>query len=385
MFQFIRYSTFVLILAMTYSCVTMQKFSAAQGSSNKLLQDSIKFEEDIKSLNDKIDDLTIKNISLGTDTIRLYSRIMDMSVKYEREIEDIRYDLGRLNSQSHGSSKKDTSRNMTPRVSKIANSISKSVSMLGGDIKTILWNNDARLYNVKSDNWELSINLRDTLLFPTFIESNGDVTYDYSRLTKAGNNILTKIASIVVKKDNYNVIVKKTIYINSPNLEYIPVINDDLYGIDSLKIMAFIDTMINNGLKSHSTVSAVDADTIKIPNNVIDIIQSNKLDSINDARLQEEIINKEIVEALKKKGLEIKERKDKAKRKLTDPTTTIARKLMKYSYDNLEGSKISREISYIKAEDSDALNNRWIEIVLKPNIEELYIIIKEIQNNKKLK
>ena len=147
-----------------------------------------------------------------------------------------------------------------------------------------------------------------------------------------------------------------------------------------MKLKAFIDTILNNQFEVYpdSLFRAKESD-----NAVIDINESNRLDSLNAVKIANR--RKKELYLLAEKSRQIKSEENRVGRKLADPTTAIIRELMKFCYDNLGEKEMSREVSYIKTNDTTVLNNRWIEIVLKPNIKELYTIIKEVEKSQKIK
>lgn len=360
------------------SCVSMKKFSSVEKAYANLKNDSVALSSQIKEQSDRIDDLTRRTISLGIDSLRLYGEYTALLEKYKNDIEENRQEIARLNAHLYGTSKRNynnSANSSTSRILKIFNSLSKSMNTFAKEISNTLFHYNKSLYSIENRNWELSIVLRDSLLFPA-VDDNGKIAYDHRRLTRDGEIVLAKIASMIVEKDNFDVVVREYININSPNLSYIPSAKIDEVNISKNEITAIIDTIlyVNQNISSKPKDSAAG-------NAVIDIAQSNRIDSLKALQEAERIKNKEI-----ERLATIAKEKDRAYRKAADRTSVVMRTLMKNCYYNMGSNKISRDVSYIKS--GGVVKEQelgWVEIIFRPNLSGLYDLIQELekrQNNK---
>lgn len=355
------------------SCVSMKKFSSIEQSYSNMKKDSIRLTTQIKVQNDRIDDLTRRNISLGIDSLRLYSEFSSLLEKYQNDMEDNRVEIARLNAHLYGNSKRNynSNANNATRILKIVSSLSKSMGMFAKDINNILFNYNKSLYSINNHNWELSIILKDSLLYPA-VDDNGKIAYDYRRLTRDGEIILSKIASMIAEKENYDVVVREYISINSPNLIQIPSAKTDDIFISKTEINAIIDTIIS---VNHAITTKPNSIT---GNAVIDPTQSNRMDSIRAIQEAERIKSRE-VERLS----QIAKEKDMSSRKAADHTTVIMRAIMKSCYYNMGSNKISRDVSYVKSRMPQEENMGSIEIIFRPNLSGLYDLIQELEKQNK--
>lgn len=366
---------FIVILYM-FSCVSMKKFSSVNTLLTEMKKDSTQTARIMNSQNDRIDDLLRRNISLGRDTLRLFNDYFNLLERFERTKEDNRLEIARLNTQLRGSSKRSNNSQINGRVSKVASSLSKSTASLGDEIAYFLRQQNKSLFSIDNKNWELVIRLRDSLLYMP-VTYNTHVEYDRSRLTREGEALLAKIASMLVEKDNFDITTREYIYVNSPRLQNIPHARiEDLSTPNKKVLEAVIDTLVNKGVMVINTTNSSlrTNEMIAQRSGVIDIEQSYRRDSINAVREAERIRREEL-----ERVAEYNKQKERAYLHSIDRSTVIVRTLMKYSYHNMGSSKITREVSYIKLKHGEREGD-WIEIVLRPSIGELYETIKDIEN-----
>lgn len=370
----------LLIVLHTVSCVSMKKFSSVDALLAGMKKDSIEQAKVMIDQNSRIDELLRRNISLGRDTLRLFSNYVTLLEKHERTSEENRQEIVRLSAQLQGTSKRMSNANSGGRVTKMATSIAKSINNLGNDLRQVLCNEEKALWNVESKSWDLVITLHDSLLYVPVMDYNKTV-YDHNRLSGKGEYLLGRLASLMIEKDNFDIVVREYIYINSPHLQYIPnAKTESMTLLDKETVVAVIDTLMTRGVVTINTSPSVKpSDTVFSNNRVLDLELSRKQDSIKMAREAERIKQIEM-----ERMAEVARMRAREKRRAADRTTVVMRALMRNCYTNLGKSKLSRDVSYVKAGcDTEMEDNGWIEIILKPNMAELFNIVKEIENRSK--
>lgn len=374
----VRKLLLLLIILHTVSCVSMKKFSSVNTLLADMKKDSLAMSTKIKESNERIDELLRRNISLGSDTLRLHSEYRALLEKHERICEENHQELVRLNAQVHGTSRRASSSASGGRVTKASSSLSKSISSLGNEINSILSNENKSLYKINPKNWELTILLRDSLLYVPVID-NDRIVYDHNRLSPKGEMLLSKLASMIVEKDNFDVVVRENIFINSPYLKYIPNAKvEELTTIDKEVVTAVIDTLMNRGVVSYVTTRPAEINTIT-DNAVIDARESQRLDSLRAMREAERIKQQEL-----SRRAELIRQSERAKRMAADRTTVVMRALMRQCYSNLGSTRLSRDVSYMKVGLNTPLpENDWIEIIIRPDVSELQKLLKDLENKNK--
>lgn len=351
----------------------MKKFSSVDALLADMKSDSIEKAKIIIEQNSRIDELLRRNISLGRDTLRLFSNYTALQEKFERTSEENRQDIVRLNAQLQGTSKRISNSSAGGKISKMSTSITKSINNFGNDLRQVLNNHSKAHWNVESKNWDLVITLHDSLLYVPLID-NDKIVYDHNRLSRNGEYLLSRLSSVIVEKDNFDVVVREYIYINSPYLRFIPnAKTESMTSFDKEAIVAVIDTLMTRGVVSINTMSAIKpSDTIYSKNGVFDLEQSRKQDSIKFAQETERVKQAEL-----QRMTEIARQRDREQRRAADRTTVVMRAMMKNCYNNLGKTKISRDASYVKADgNTETTDSNWIEIILRPNMTELHNIIK---------
>lgn len=371
----VRKLLILLVILHTVSCVSMKKFSSVNALLTDIRKDSAAMSEQIKENSKRLDDLLRRNIALGTDTLRLFSEYKALMEKHERICEENHQELVRLNAQIHGTSRRASSSLSGGRVSKAATSLSKSISNLGNEVQSILSNESKSLYRIEPRNWELTILLRDSLLYVPVMD-NDKIVYDHNRLSTKGEALLYKLASMFVEKDNFDIVVRENIFINSPYLRYIPnAKTEEITTVDKQVVTAVIDTLMHRGVVSYVANRPAEV-TTTTDNAVIDARQSQRLDSIRAVQEAERIKQQEL-----NRRTEMIRQGERAKRMAADRTTVVMRALMRQCYMNLGSTRLSRDVSYMKVGLNAPLpENDWIEIIIRPDVSDLQKLLKDLEN-----
>lgn len=351
----------------------MRKFSSTEALLANLRKDSINKESLIREQNDRINELLRRNIALGRDTLRLFVDYANLRMLHEQISENNRQEIVRLNANLSGISRRSNVTGTNSRVSRVSGILSKSIAGFGEEIRQILRNEDPSLYRINVRNWELTIALKDSLLYMPVIE-NDNVVYDYTRLSQSGESVLNKLASMIVEKDHFDIVVRENAFINSPNLRFISNAKYDHVALHTKDAVVTIDTLETRGVVSFVTSRSTEKSISD--NAVVDPELVHRLDSIRVAQEMERIKRMELnqhTEALRQRA--------RAQRLAADRTTVIMRSLMRCCYSKLGSSRISRDISYVKTTDQSAIpDNDWVEIILRPDVSELNKLLKDIEN-----
>lgn len=367
----------ILIILHTVSCVSMRKFSSTEALLTNLRKDSLTKENLIREQNDRIDELLRRNIALGRDTLRLFIDYADLLQRHERMSDENRQEIARLNAHLSGTSRRLNVSGANSRLSRVSGALSKSITGFGEEIRRILKNEDTSSYIITVRNWELTIALRDTLLYVPVID-NDRVVYDHTRLSNSGEAILNKLASMIVEKDHFDIVVRENVYINSPNLRFMANAKfDPVTPLDKEVVAAVIDTLMTRGV-----VSLVASKITERPvsdNAVVDTELVHRLDSIRAVQEVERIKRMEL-----NRRTEALRQRERAQRLAADRTTVVMRSLMKYCYNKLGTTRISRDASYVKTgAQSEMPDSGWVEIILRPDVSELNKLLQSIENRNK--
>ncbi|MEG0500287.1 MAG: hypothetical protein RR550_04095, partial [Rikenellaceae bacterium] len=162
----------LLIILHTVSCVSMKKFSSSQTLLTNLRKDSVVKAKLIGEQNDRIDELLRRNISLGRDTLRLYSDYATLLENSSRTEEENRQEIVRLNSLLYGTNRRSNASGSNNRVTKVSASLTKSIAAFGEEVRQVLRNEPKNLYTITNKNWELTIRLRDSLLYVPVMDND---------------------------------------------------------------------------------------------------------------------------------------------------------------------------------------------------------------------
>lgn len=371
-----------IILILLCSCVSMKQFTSVSLLYSQIQKDSVEMQNDIIKKDADIADLIKLNISLGTDTLRLHKEHSLLSNKYTMDIQEGKDEIGRLSSRIYGIGERETfmKENEELRILKISSSINNTLSSSAWQLEESLLSYNRSHYDIENKNWELKILIRDTILYQPF-EDGG---FNYGKLSKTGKKIISQISKIIVEKDNFDLIVKEYVYINSPELIYLPPARI-VVEQPTVRMIAIEDDTIYNDTSLESKIYEH-----------FDPVERAKMEEIRIEKARQTKIMKERIRSYRltqeKKNREIEQEETKKRirhlrnMKVNDRTTVIMRHIVSHCYPKLGKNSISKDVTYIKFEQStEEIGEGWIEIIMRPDIEILYDGLNELNNHKNRK